>query len=91
MNLPLLKNYSIVSVCSDAWADKFPEETTAVDERLMQWVGLGQLRPHVSRVLPLEQTAEAMASVMDRTYRVGWGPMTTSALAPRMIVLARAK
>jgi NADPH2:quinone reductase len=36
MNLPLLKNYSIVRVFSDAWADKFPEETTAVDERLMQ-------------------------------------------------------
>jgi len=25
------------------------------------------LRPYVSRVLPLEQAAEAMASVMDRT------------------------
>ncbi len=26
MNLPLLKNYSIVGVFAGAWADKFPEE-----------------------------------------------------------------
>jgi NADPH2:quinone reductase len=67
MNLPLLKNYSIVGVFNGAWADMFPEEAAAADERLMQWVGLGQLRPHVSRMLPLEQAAEAMTSVMDRT------------------------
>ena len=66
MNLPLLKNYSIVGVFTGAWDHKFPEEAAAADERLMQWVGLGQLRPHVSRVLALEQAAEAMASVMER-------------------------
>lgn len=48
---------------------KFPEEAAAADERLMEWVGLGRLRPHVSRVLPLEQAAEAMASVIDRTVQ----------------------
>lgn len=67
MNLPLLKNYSIVGVFTGAWDHKFPEEAAAADERLMEWVGLGRLRPHVSRVLPLEQAAEAMASVIDRT------------------------
>jgi len=67
MNLPLLKNYSIVGVFNGAWAEKFPEEAAAADERLMQWVGLGKLRPHVSRVLPMEQAGEAMTSVMDRT------------------------
>jgi NADPH2:quinone reductase len=69
MNLPLLKNYSIVGVFNGAWADKFPEEAAAADDRLMQWVGLGELRPHVSRVLPMEQAAEAMTSVMDRTVQ----------------------
>lgn len=67
MNLPLLKNYSIVGVFTGAWDHKFPEEAAAADDRLMQWVGQGRLRPHVSRVLPLEQAAAAMASVMDRT------------------------
>ncbi len=69
MNLPLLKNYSIVGVFTGAWAEKFPEEVMAADERLMQWVGSGCLRPHVSRVLPLEQVANAMAAVTDRTVQ----------------------
>jgi len=69
MNLPLLKNYSIVGVFTGAWAEKFPQEAARANERLMQWVAQGRLRPHVSRVLPLEQAAEAMASVMDRTVQ----------------------
>jgi len=69
MNLPLLKNYSIVGVFTGAWDHKFRDEAAAVDERLMEWVGLGRLRPHVDRVPPLEQAAEAMASVMNRTVQ----------------------
>jgi NADPH2:quinone reductase len=69
MNLPLLKNYSIVGVFVGAWAEKFPHESAVANERLMQWVAQGRLRPHVSRVLPLEQATEAMASVMDRTVQ----------------------
>ena len=35
----------------------------------MQWVAQRRLCPHVSRVLPLEQAAAAMAAVMDRTVQ----------------------
>jgi NADPH2:quinone reductase len=69
MNLPLLKNYAIVGVFAGAWVEKFPHEAAPANERLMQWVGLGRLRPHVSRVLPFEQATEAMSSVMDRTVQ----------------------
>jgi NADPH2:quinone reductase len=69
MNLPLLKNYSIVGVFAGAWLDRFPQQAAAANQRLMQWVAQGRLRPHVSRVLPLGQAAEAMASVMDRTVQ----------------------
>lgn len=69
MNLPLLKNYSIVGVFAGAWAEKFPTDASAANKQLMQWVGLGQLKPYVSRVLPLERAADAMASVMDRTVQ----------------------
>ena len=72
MNLPLLKNYSIVGVFTGAWGEKIPQEAARANERLMHWVAHGRLRPHVSRVLPLEQAAEAMASVMDRRCRAAW-------------------
>ena len=33
----------------------------------MAWVGEGRLRPHIDRVLPLAQAAEAMSAVANRT------------------------
>lgn len=69
MNLPLLKNYSIVGVFTGAWAEKFPLESAATDAKLMQLVAAGQLHPHVSDVLPLERAADAMNAVANRTVR----------------------
>jgi NADPH2:quinone reductase len=67
MNLPLLKNYSIVGVFSGAWADRFPDEAAAAAEKVMALVGEGKLRPRVDRVLPLEGAAEAMTAIAERT------------------------
>jgi NADPH2:quinone reductase len=67
MNLPLLKNYSIVGVFAGAWSEKFPLESSAANERLMQLVRSGHLHPHVSGVLPLERVAEVMSAVANRT------------------------
>lgn len=69
MNLPLLKNYSIVGVFAGAWMRKFPLENAAASERLMELVAEGQLRPHVACVLPLEQARQAMAQVTDRSVQ----------------------
>jgi NADPH:quinone reductase len=66
MNLPLLKNYSIVGVFAGAWAEKFPDEAAAVSDKVMTLVGEGKLRPHVDSVLPLERAAEAMTAVAER-------------------------
>lgn len=66
MNLPLLKNYSIVGVFTGAWADKFPDDAASAANRLMALVGEGKLRPHIDRVLPLERAAEAMSAVAER-------------------------
>jgi NADPH:quinone reductase len=49
MNLPLLKNYSIVSMFSGAWTERCPEEAARAAEAVMQWVGEGKLKPHVGR------------------------------------------
>jgi NADPH2:quinone reductase len=67
MNLPLLKNYSIVGVFAGAWAEKFPLESAAANERLMQLVVAGHIHPHVSGVMPLERVAEVMGTVANRT------------------------
>ena len=67
MNLPLLKNYSIVGVFTGAWADRFPDEAAGAVDKVMALVGEGKLRPRIDRVLPLERAAEAMSAIAQRT------------------------
>lgn len=67
MNLPLLKNYSIVGVFIGAWKERFSDDARRAAETVMAWVGEGRLRPHVDRVLPLEHAAEAMSAVANRS------------------------
>ena len=67
MNLPLLKNYSIVGMFSGAWTERCPDEVERAMEAIMQWAGEGKLKPHVDRVLPLERAAEAMSAIAGRS------------------------
>jgi NADPH2:quinone reductase len=67
MNLPLLKNYSVIGVFTGAWADRFPEESYRAADKVLQLVSEGKLRPHIDRVLPLERAAEAMGAIADRS------------------------
>ena len=69
MNLPLLKNYSIVGVFTGAWAEKFPEQAARMNDTLAQLLAEGKIRPHIDRVLPLEQVKEAMRAVANRTVQ----------------------
>jgi NADPH:quinone reductase len=69
MNLPLLKNYSIVGVFSGAWFDRFPEQASRMNDALTRLLSEGRIRPHVDRVLPLEQVKEAMQAVADRVVQ----------------------
>jgi NADPH2:quinone reductase len=69
MNLPLLKNYSIVGVFVGAWAEKFPEQAAHMNDTLAQLLAEGKIRPHIDRVLPLDQVKEAMRAVADRTVQ----------------------
>jgi NADPH2:quinone reductase len=66
MNLPLLKNYSIVGVYWGAWGERFPQASVAADEQVFEWVAQGKLKPRVGAVLPLEQFKTAMELVRDR-------------------------
>ena len=67
MDLPLLKNYSIVGMFSGAWTDRCPEEAARAAEVIMQWAGEGKLKPQVGPCLPLERAAEAMSAIADRS------------------------
>jgi len=67
MNLPLLKNYSVIGVFVGAWMERYPEEAARAVERVMAWVGEGKLRPQVDRVLPLQRAGEAMGLVANRS------------------------
>ena len=69
MNLPLLKNYSIVGVFAGAWAEKFPEQAVRMNDTLAQLLAEGKIHPHIDRVLPLEQVKEAMRAVANRTVQ----------------------
>ena len=66
MNLPLLKNYSIVGVFSGAWMTNCPDEAARASGTIMTMVGDGRLKPRIDRVLPLKQAQEAMRAVAER-------------------------
>jgi len=69
MNLPLLKNYSIVGVFAGAWTDHFPDDAARAAETIMARFGEGRLRPRVDRVLPLERAAEAITAIAKRSVQ----------------------
>jgi NADPH2:quinone reductase len=69
MNLPLLKHYSIVGVFAAVWGEKFPEKAARANDELAQLLAEGKLRPHIDRIVPLEQFKEAMRAVANRTVR----------------------
>lgn len=69
MNLPLLKGYSIVGVFVGGWAERFPEQAVRMNDVLVQLLAAGKIRPHIDRVLPLEQVKEGMRAVTDRSVK----------------------
>ncbi|MDH2345279.1 NADPH:quinone oxidoreductase family protein [Bradyrhizobium sp. SSUT77] len=69
MNLPLLKNYSILGVFVGAWAEKFSAEAARMNDTLMQLLAERKIHPHIDRVLPLEEAGEAMRAVANRTVQ----------------------
>jgi NADPH2:quinone reductase len=66
MNLPLLKNYSVVGCYWGGWAQREPQQSRAADEQLFAAVAQGQLRPQVSEVLPMSSFADGLQRLARR-------------------------
>ena len=66
MNLPLLKNYSIVGVFTGAAFKREPAVVNRMHDELMRLTAAGALRPLIHDVVPLEQGSEAMQRLLER-------------------------
>jgi NADPH2:quinone reductase len=66
MNLPLLKNYSIVGVFYGAAMRNEPEATALMYDKLMRLAADGSIQPFVQTVMRLDQAVEAMHMVANR-------------------------
>jgi NADPH2:quinone reductase len=66
MNLPLLKNCSVVGCNWGAWLEREPEQGRAADEQLFAAVADGSLRPLPPEVLPLSSFAEGLQRLARR-------------------------
>lgn len=66
MNLPLLKNFSVLGCYWGAWTEREPQQSRAADEQLFAAVARGVLRPQVSERLPLASFAEGLRRLARR-------------------------
>ncbi|HEX2655257.1 MAG TPA: NADPH:quinone oxidoreductase family protein [Xanthobacteraceae bacterium] len=69
LNLVLLKSCDIVGVFWGAWIKREPQGHRANMEKLVQWCADGKLSAHVHAVYPLEQIADALNALTDRSVK----------------------
>jgi NADPH2:quinone reductase len=68
-NLILVKNYSLIGVVFGAHIEKFPESVRPRIQELLSWYKDGNLKPFISRTLPLDQVAVALNEMAARNVR----------------------
>lgn len=66
LNLPLLKQCSVVGVFWGAFVAREPERHRANVAELAGWWGERRIRPYVSATYPLDRAAEALRELADR-------------------------
>ena len=63
VNIPLIKGFSVVGVRAGEYARRFPERGKRIAAALDELVVQGRIKPHVDRVLSLEQWREAFEAM----------------------------
>ncbi|MGB1830365.1 MAG: zinc-binding dehydrogenase, partial [Paracoccaceae bacterium] len=66
MNLPLVKNFSIVGSFVGAWWEKCNDEAVKANNDVFKWASEGKIHPKTDRVLPLEKAREALELLVKR-------------------------
>ena len=79
LNLPLLKQCSIVGVFWGAFVGREPVRHGANVAELVELWRSGVLRPHVSSTYPLERAADAIRELADRRAK---GKVVVTVVAP---------
>ena len=66
MNLPLLKNFSIIGSFVGAWWERSIDEAIEVNAKVFKLASEGKIRPKTDRVIPLENILEAWELLLSR-------------------------
>lgn len=66
LNLPLLKEASVVGVFWGNFAMKDPKTNMTNSMQLMQWHANGKLKPHIHKIYDLKDTPAALEEMMQR-------------------------
>jgi NADPH2:quinone reductase len=66
MNLPLVKNYSIVGSVVGAWWERCRPEAIKANDEIFRWASEGKIHPKTDRVMPLEDARRALELLVNR-------------------------
>lgn len=69
LNLPLLKGASVVGVFWGSFAMNNPKQNLQNTQTLMQWQAEGKLKPHVHKIVTLEEVRSALEEMMARKVK----------------------
>jgi NADPH2:quinone reductase len=67
INMPLIKQYSIMGVRAGEYGRQFPEKGRENMAAIMQLLAEGKIRPHVHARFPLSRAVDAMRTLQDRS------------------------
>lgn len=67
LNLPLLKGCQLLGVFWGEWMKREPEQFRAASARLVAMLHAGDIKPLISRRLPLAEAADAIRQLADRS------------------------
>ncbi len=69
MNLPLLKGCQVMGVFWGSFAQREPSKNMGNTMELIQMYAKGELKPHIDKVYPLEDSRQALIDMMDRKVK----------------------
>lgn len=66
VNMPLIKQFSVVGVRAGEYGRMFPEGGRQVTEELLKWANAGRVHPHVHATFPFDGLVDAFDEIASR-------------------------